>query len=1151
MRSRLLPFALAAAAFLFLSSAPARGAELHVALTGDDAAPGTAAAPLRTIQRAAELARPGDVVTVHAGTYRECVNPPRGGLSDDERIVYRAAPGEKVEIKGSEVVKNWVKDRNDAWRVVLPNSFFGGFNPYADLIRGDWFDPRGREHHTGAVYLDGDWLMEAARLEEVLAPADTPPPWLEGAGAQYLLNVAWLRPGAAAQDRPRVPAVKSAARRGTRDADCSEGGRCVGWITHGDWLRYEGVDFGPKAEQLEIRAASASAGGIIEIRLDGPDGELLGSCTVPNTGDWQAWSSFTPAIKAVSGVKTLCLVFKGRGPARARNPGLWFARVDEEVTTIWAQFKDVDPNERLVEINVRRAVFYPDRPGRNFITLRGFALRHAATPWAPPTAEQVGLIGTHWSKGWVIEDNEISHSVCAGIALGKHGDQWDNTSANTAEGYVKTIERALARGWHRDAIGHHVVRNNTISHCEQAGVVGSLGAAFSTVEGNEIRDIHVRRLFSGAEMAGIKFHAAIDGVIRNNHIHRTCLGLWLDWMAQGTRVSANCFHDNSGHDLFVEVDHGPFMVDNNLFLSPVSLLDMSQGGAYVHNLFGGRIISRPELGRETPYHPAHSTAVAGLSTIQGGDNRFFNNIFVGPAGGGAGADKDPAWAGGYGLWVYDWRPFPLMTGGNVYMGGARPYGKEEKAVVLETLDPRLRLEGANGEAALSVAFEPAPANPGAVLVTTELLGKARIPGLPYENADGSPLRVAVDYFGAERSATNPTPGPFEGLGAGPRLLKVAAARAAGAAPAGPWNPAELAKTPRAWWGAASGVLREVFYEGEPLDGKPTRVFAYFAVPDCGKAPFPGMVLVHGGGDKAFPEWATLWARRGYAAIAMDLGGCGPDGRRLPDGMPGQGDEIKFRPFAASEAASMWTYHAVAAVIRAHSLLRACPEVDPERTGVTGISWGGYLTCIAAGIDGRFKAAVPVYGCGFLHANSAWLGRFEKLGPEQTRRWVEFFDPSRYLPGVACPILFVNGTNDFAYPLDSYRASYRLVRAPVTIRIEERMPHSHAHGWAPQEIGIFADGILRGGDPLAVLGPLVVTDGRAWAKFTAVVPLVGGRLHFTADGGKWQDRAWESRAARLEGGTVAAELPAARPLVCYLSVTDVRGAMVSTEHVELP
>lgn len=148
------------------------------------------------------------------------------------------------------------------------------------------------------------------------------------------------------------------------------------------------------------------------------------------------------------------------------------------------------------------------------LTLVVFVLRQAATPWAPPTAEQVGVIGTHWSKGWIIEDNVISHSTCSGVALGKYGDQWDNTSANTAEGYVKTIERALQNGWNRETIGHHVVRRNTISHCEQAGIVGSLGAAFSTVSENTIHDIHVRRLFSGAEMADIKFHAAIDSVIR-------------------------------------------------------------------------------------------------------------------------------------------------------------------------------------------------------------------------------------------------------------------------------------------------------------------------------------------------------------------------------------------------------------------------------------------------------------------------------------------------------------------------------------------------------------------------------------------------------------------------------------------------------------
>jgi alpha-N-arabinofuranosidase len=145
-------------------SAAVHAAECHVASKGDDANPGTWAAPLRTIQRAADLAQPGDVITVHQGTYRERVSPPRGGTADKRRIVYEAAKGEKVEIKGSEVVTNWAKVQNDTWKVILPNSFFGSFNPYSDLIRGDWFDPRRRQHHTGAVYLNGDWLTEAGKV---------------------------------------------------------------------------------------------------------------------------------------------------------------------------------------------------------------------------------------------------------------------------------------------------------------------------------------------------------------------------------------------------------------------------------------------------------------------------------------------------------------------------------------------------------------------------------------------------------------------------------------------------------------------------------------------------------------------------------------------------------------------------------------------------------------------------------------------------------------------------------------------------------------------------------------------------------------------------------------------------------------------------
>ncbi|MCP5518008.1 MAG: carbohydrate-binding protein [Verrucomicrobiales bacterium] len=775
------PIRFPARALLLAGSLQLPAAEFHVALDGNNANPGTRESPLRTIQRAADLAQPGDVITVHAGVYRERVNPPRGGTSDDRRIVYQAAPGERVAIKGSERVRDWKHVQDEVWNVTLPNAFFKGFNPYTNLIRGDWFNGRGRVHHTGAVYLDGEWLTEAASLDEVLLPAGQKPSWLTTGDADYLLNVAWFRP-VTLSDGPAVPAAGFAAQAGIQAAPCSEGGECIGWIEPGDWATYRAVDFGAGADTVEIRAASATAGGRIELRLDGPQGRLLGGCTVGSTGDWQAWTTVPARIERTSGKRTLCLVFKTRTPiARknsALNPQLWFARVSDEQTTIWAQFDGVNPNEHEVEINARQTVFYPDQPGRNHLTVRGFTLQHAATPWAPPTAEQIGLIGTHWSKGWIIEHNTITHSVCSGIALGKHGDAFDNTSADTAEGYVKTIERAHAFviPWTRDTIGHHIVRHNTIAHCEQAGIVGSLGAAFSTVEGNEIHDIHVRRLFTGAEMAGIKFHAAIDTVIRNNHLHRTTRGLWLDWMAQGTRVSANLFHDNASEDLFVEVNHGPFLVDNNLFLSPSSLLDMSEGGAYAHNLFAGRLTNRPEPGRETPFHPAHTTTVAGLAVTTGGDNRFFNNVFVGDGSSPSAADMGDVralrWISSRGLWGYDGRAFPIVAAGNVHYHGALPGTTEPDALVLPDHDPALYLGETDGRFDLEIAPGDILRQASTLPVTTEVLGKARVPDLPYVDAEDRPIRVQVDYLGRTRDPKRPTPGPFEGLKPGENRLRV-------------------------------------------------------------------------------------------------------------------------------------------------------------------------------------------------------------------------------------------------------------------------------------------------------------------------------------------------------------------------------------------
>jgi hypothetical protein len=276
-------------------------------------------------------------------------------------------------------------------------------------------------------------------------------------------------------------------------------------------------------------------------------------------------------------------------------------------------------------------------------------------------------------------------------------------------------------------------------------------------------------------MAGIKIHASIDMLIKNNRIHHAGRGLWMDWMAQGTRITGNLLYENSTDDLFVEVDHGPF--DNNLFLSATSLRDWSEGGAYVHNLFAGRIESRMELGRFTPYHLAHSTALAGLSNIKGGDNRFYNNILVGSAAN-LSADahswdsQNPGRFLGFGLWVYDTREAGLQTGGNLYYGEARPHAKESSPLVVTNRLLTPVIVEQDEKVFLQMTVDPEFMQTATALVTTERLGKALIPQLPFENADGSPLVLDTDYFGQKRDPEKPMVGPFENPGSGEVRLKV-------------------------------------------------------------------------------------------------------------------------------------------------------------------------------------------------------------------------------------------------------------------------------------------------------------------------------------------------------------------------------------------
>ena len=387
---------------------------------------------------------------------------------------------------------------------------------------------------------------------------------------------------------------------------------------------------------------------------------------------------------------------------------------------------------------------------------------------------------------------------------------------------------------------------------------------------------------------------------------------------------------------------------------------------------------------------------------------------------------------------------------------------------------------------------------------------------------------------------------------------------------GPWNLTALKENvPAMKWLRRDQPVHSLTYAGEKYQGHDTEVFAFYASPITlgdakAGAKFPGVVLIHGGGGTAFAEWVHLWAKRGYAAIAMDLSGSRPpdpvfdpksgvvvghqsDSKlrtRLPNGGPNHGHPEKFDSIGG-DTSDDWPFHAAASVIRAHTLLRSFPEVDADHTAVTGISWGGYTTCLVASLDNRFKAAVPVYGCGFLHeGESVQKPSIDKLG-DRKAGWVREYDPGSLLPRCHVPILFVNGTNDVHYVLDSYMKSYNAVPGEKQMRIQINMPHGHPPGWAPQEIGLFIDSKCRAGKPLPVPGKPVIKGDQVVLTCASVTALKNAALNYTTDTGLRSKRKWTSVPATITGSSITAPKPPAEANTWFITVTDERDAMVST------
>lgn len=507
----------------------------------------------------------------------------------------------------------------------------------------------------------------------------------------------------------------------------------------------------------------------------------------------------------------------------------WYTTQSEDgcSTLIYANFQGKNPNEEKVEITCRPHCFYPEQEHVNYITLDGFVVTKAATQWAPPTALQDGMIGPHWSKGWVIENCEVSHSKCSGISLGKYLQQgndnkWshykfkDGTQTQRDCSLIAQID-----GWSKETIGSHTVRNCDIHDCGQTGIVGNLGCVFSTIENNHIHHIDNKRNLAGAEIGGIKFHAAIDVTIRNNHFHHCVRGIWLDWQTQGTRVSANLFHDNCmprdyllqrkntmglglGEDIFIEIAHGPCLVDNNIMLSERAVKLPTQGVAFVHNLIAGSVTAvgrgvkngsdKYDSTRYTPIHMPHRTEITGFMSILHGDVRFYNNVFVqqpvreklaeicAPLPGDpmewddcnlvcgtvpySGYMKQEQWEAyfegycGEGCGVNRDRyymPLPVWTGGNVFFNGAKPADIEENCTVDTQHHITLELKEEDGTYHLETDL--GQYLPKGEIITSDTLGMAFEPEQRFETPEGEDIIFDTDFYGIKRSA-NPVAGPF-------------------------------------------------------------------------------------------------------------------------------------------------------------------------------------------------------------------------------------------------------------------------------------------------------------------------------------------------------------------------------------------------------
>jgi dienelactone hydrolase len=314
-----------------------------------------------------------------------------------------------------------------------------------------------------------------------------------------------------------------------------------------------------------------------------------------------------------------------------------------------------------------------------------------------------------------------------------------------------------------------------------------------------------------------------------------------------------------------------------------------------------------------------------------------------------------------------------------------------------------------------------------------------------------------------------------------------------------------------------------------------------------------MLLLHGGGGTAEAQWACDWAARGYAALAIDLYGQGPNRQKLPDGGPDWSNS--FASFRLDRGPhNTWIHHALANSLRALSILAVLPGVDPNRIGVTGVSWGGIFCASVMCLHERVKLGIPVFGAGF----NPRVVKADFIDDHAGHVLRQTYDASNFFDRCRAPVLWVSTATDRGATLEELVRSHHAVRDRVPSRLCVHAGPGHTD---PRCLGmgeqttpyLFADSIFRGAPPLATLDPPIADGNRLTLAYRSDLPIEVVALHWSTDLEKpWTDRTWQAAWGNVAtAGRITAELPPNRPLQAFFTTIDQRGALVSSEPLDLP